>query len=99
MLRMTRCEVPAFRLTPRAPARKSRGVSHLPGARRMKLATLKDGTRDGRLIVVKRDQSAFVPATAVAPTLQAALDQWDALEPRLRALAEELESGLVRGEP
>ncbi|EPX61007.1 Fumarylacetoacetate hydrolase family protein [Cystobacter fuscus DSM 2262] len=65
----------------------------------MKLATLKDGTRDGRLIVVKRDQSAFVPATSVVPTLQAALDQWDALEPRLRALAEDLESGRVRGEP
>jgi fumarylacetoacetate (FAA) hydrolase len=65
----------------------------------MKLATLNDGTRDGRLIVVKRDHSRYVPATAVAPTLQAALDAWDEREPRLRALAEDLESGRVRGEP
>ncbi|MET0403351.1 MAG: fumarylacetoacetate hydrolase family protein [Cystobacter sp.] len=65
----------------------------------MKLATLNDGTRDGRLIVVKRDHSAYVPATQVAPTLQAALDRWAEAEPRLQALARELEAGHTRGEP
>jgi fumarylacetoacetate (FAA) hydrolase len=65
----------------------------------MKLATLKTGTRDGALLVVKKDLSAWVNATAVAPTLQAALDAWDEVEPRLRALAADLESGKVAGEP
>ncbi len=65
----------------------------------MKLATLNDGTRDGRLIVVKRDNSAYALATHVAPTLQAALDAWDEAEPRLRALAEELEAGRVQSRP
>ena len=65
----------------------------------MKLATLNDGTRDGRLIVVKRDNSAWALATPVAPTLQAALDQWDVLEPRLRALAADLEAGRAQGHP
>jgi fumarylacetoacetate (FAA) hydrolase len=65
----------------------------------MKLATLNDGTRDGRLIVVKRDHSAYVPATSVAPTLQAALDRWEEVEPPLQALARELESGHARGVP
>lgn len=65
----------------------------------MKLATLNDGTRDGRLIVVKRDNSAYALATPVALTLQAALDQWDALEPKLRALAADLEAGRVHSRP
>ncbi len=65
----------------------------------MKLATLRDGTRDGRLIVVKRDNSAYALATDVALTLQAALDDWDTLEPRLRALAERLEAGAVQSRP
>jgi len=65
----------------------------------MKLATLRDGTRDGRLIVVKRDLSTYVSAARVAPTMQAALDDWDRLEPELRKLAAELDSGAVAGEP
>ncbi len=65
----------------------------------MKLATLHDGTRDGRLVVVKRDGSVYAPATGIAPHLQAALDDWEACEPKLRALAEQLESGKVKGEP
>ena len=65
----------------------------------MKLATLNDGTRDGRLIVVKRDHSAYALATAVAPTLQAALDDWDALEPPLRALADAARGGPGAGPP
>lgn len=65
----------------------------------MKLATLKDGSRDGRLIVVKRDNSAYALATPVALTLQAALDDWATKEPQLRALAEQLEAGGVQSRP
>jgi len=65
----------------------------------LKLATLKDGTRDGRLIVVKRDNSAYALATNVALTLQAALDDWDTKEPLLRALATQLEAGAVQSRP
>ncbi len=65
----------------------------------MKLATLKDGTRDGRLIVVKRDNSAYALATNVALTLQAALDDWTHKEPQLRALSEQLEAGTVQSRP
>ena len=63
----------------------------------MKLASLKDG-RDGRLVVVSRDLERCASATAVAPTLQAALEHWAEAEPRLRALAEELEAGRIEGE-
>jgi fumarylacetoacetate (FAA) hydrolase len=65
----------------------------------LKLATLKDGTRDGRLIVVKRDNTAYALATNVALTLQAALDDWEAKEPQLRALAQQLEAGTVQSRP
>jgi len=58
----------------------------------MKLATLKDGTRDGALIVVSRNLKKAVPADHVAPTLQAALDDWDYLAPQLQTLYEELNS-------
>ncbi len=56
----------------------------------MKLATLRDGTRDGSLIVVAPDAKTYARATEVAPTLQAALDDWDALCPRLRQIADHL---------
>jgi fumarylacetoacetate (FAA) hydrolase len=59
----------------------------------MKLASLKDGSRDGRLVVVSTDLSRCVPATGIAPTLQAALDRWDQTEPALRALAQRLDAG------
>ena len=56
----------------------------------MKLASLKHG-RDGRLVVVSRDLSRFADASVVAPTLQAALDDWAAAEPRLTEIADALE--------
>ena len=56
----------------------------------MKLASLKAGGRDGTLVVVSRDLTTAVLATAVAPTLQAALEQWDTAAPRLNALSERL---------
>ena len=65
----------------------------------MKLATLADGTRDGRLVIVSRDNARYVPALGIARTLQAALDDWDTTEPKLRALADELQRGDVAGEP
>ncbi len=65
----------------------------------MRLATLKDGTRDGTLAVVRRDGRALAPATAVARTLQHALDDWARLEPPLRALAADLDRGDAGSEP
>jgi len=65
----------------------------------MKLATLRTGSRDGALLVVKKDLSAWTLATGVAPTLQAALDLWDETEPRLQALSAHLEAGTVKSEP
>jgi len=59
----------------------------------MKLATLKDGSRDGRLIVVSKDLSKYADATDIAPTLQAALDDWATAAPRLSTLAKSIESG------
>ena len=61
----------------------------------MKVATLDDGTRDGRLLVVSRDLQRAVSADGVAPTLQAALDDWKIVEPKLRDLAERLEAGTM----
>ena len=49
----------------------------------MKLATLKDGTRDGTLIVVSRDLKHAIKADDIAPTLQAALNDWDYASPQL----------------
>jgi fumarylacetoacetate (FAA) hydrolase len=56
----------------------------------MRLATLRDGTRDGALIVVGRGGDRFARAAAVAPTLQAALDDWERAAPALAALGLEL---------
>lgn len=61
----------------------------------MRLATLPDGTRDGRLVVVSRDLTVCAEADLVAPTLQHALDHWDEVEPELQAIARGLESGSV----
>ena len=60
----------------------------------MKLASLKHG-RDGRLVVVSQDLNWFTDAFLIAPTLQAALDDWDRCGPRLEALAESLEHEAV----
>ena len=63
----------------------------------MKLSSLKHG-RDGRLVVVSQDLNWFTDAFLIAPTLQAALDDWDNCGPRLQALAESLEhEGVPRG--
>lgn len=59
----------------------------------MKLATLADGSRDGRLAVVSRDLSRAAFATGIAQTLQAALDDWARTAPGLEQLARSVESG------
>lgn len=63
----------------------------------MKLATLRDGSRDGRLVVVRSDGEAAAPAAV--PTLQAALDDWEEHEPELRKIAQRLDRGELDGIP
>lgn len=58
----------------------------------MKLASLKSG-RDGRLVIVSEDLTRCTDASRIAPTLQAALDDWGRAEPHLRELAQSLEVG------
>lgn len=65
----------------------------------MRLATLRDGTRDGRLCVVHRDGDRLAPAEGIARTLQAALDEWERVEPRLRDLARDLDGGRAAARP
>jgi fumarylacetoacetate (FAA) hydrolase len=60
----------------------------------MKLASLRKG-RDGHLVVVSRDLTRATDASAVAKTLQSALDEWETIAPRLMDLAEALEHGSV----
>ncbi len=64
----------------------------------MKLASLARGGRDGTLVLVSSDLSRAVAVPEIAPTLQAALDDWAAVEPRLREKAAALERGPVTGE-
>jgi fumarylacetoacetate (FAA) hydrolase len=62
----------------------------------MKLATLNDGTRDGQLAVVSRDLKTMQLADGIAPTLQAALDDWQFIAPQLRDLYQQLNEGSAR---
>ena len=59
----------------------------------MKLATLKDSTRDGRLVVVSKDLTRCSEVGHIARTLQAALDDWAHVAPRLERVAEGIEMG------
>jgi fumarylacetoacetate (FAA) hydrolase len=59
----------------------------------MKLATLQDGTRDGTLVVVSRDLAWAMPVPQVAPTLQAALDDWSRFAPQLEQVSARLSAG------
>lgn len=63
----------------------------------MKLGSLKEGGRDGTLVVVSRDLKQAVKATGVAATLQTALDDWSNVAPRLNALSDELNAGKAAG--
>ncbi len=62
----------------------------------MKLATLKDGSRDGQLVVVSRDLSMAHYATGIASRLQQALDDWNFISPQLQDLYDALNNGKTR---
>jgi len=63
----------------------------------MKLGSLKEGSRDGTLIVVSRDLKQAVKAVGIAATMQAALDDWSNAAPRLNALSDALNAGQAAG--
>ena len=65
----------------------------------MKLATLRDGTRDGALVVVSRSGDRFAPARQVAPSLQAALDDWDRARPGLEKLSAAVQDQSIETRP
>ena len=73
---------------------RTRGILPL-----MRFATLHDGTRDGKLCIVRSDGARLADASHIARTLQAALDRWDEVEPRLREFDAELENGRVVTDP
>jgi fumarylacetoacetate (FAA) hydrolase len=62
----------------------------------MKLATYKDGSRDGQLVVVSRDLSTAHYATGIASRMQQVLDDWNFISPQLQDLYETLNSGKAR---
>ena len=63
----------------------------------MKLATLKNGTRDGQLVVVSKDLSKAVATPEIATTMQVALDNWSDVEAQLQSVYEKLNAGDVEG--
>lgn len=63
----------------------------------MKFATLNDGTRDGVLLLVSRDGQRAVKADDIAPTLQAALEQWDDVVGALQERSKELNENKAKG--
>ena len=62
----------------------------------MKLATYKDGSRDGQLVVVSRDLASAHYATGIADRLQQVLDDWGFLSPQLQDLSDALNGGKAR---
>ncbi|AVD83740.1 fumarylacetoacetate hydrolase [Pseudomonas sp. SWI6] len=63
----------------------------------MKLATLDDGSRDGRLLVVARDLGQAVDASDIAANLQVALENWPQVEARLQQRYQQLNDNTARG--
>ena len=64
----------------------------------MKLASRRGESRDGQLLVVSRDLTRAAPVPEIAPNLQAALDGWVSIAPRLELASEKLNSGSLPGE-
>lgn len=62
----------------------------------MKLATYKDGSRDGQLVVVSRDLGTAHYATGIASKMQQVLDDWGFISPQLQDLYDQLNSGRAR---
>lgn len=65
----------------------------------MKLATLRNDRPDGQLVVVSTDLARYVSAGRIAPTLQAALDDWDRTVPALSELSRQLDASEITGQP
>lgn len=65
----------------------------------MKLATLHDGSRDGTLVVVRKDGAIYVPVPRIARTMQDALDRWELVEPALQDVYARLNAGDLQGAP
>lgn len=63
----------------------------------MRLATIPGPGRDGTLVIVSIDMARAAPALGIAATLQAALDDWDVAESKLRGLAAKVEAGTAHG--
>ncbi len=63
----------------------------------MKLATLKNNTRDGQLVVVSKDLTKYTDASAIAGSMQAVIDSWDEFAPKLEDLYQALNNGSVEG--
>ena len=59
----------------------------------MKLATIKNNTRDGQLVVVNRDITKAVKVPKISKTLQEALDDWDIIAPKLEHVYQQLQNG------
>lgn len=74
------------------------GSQHKKG-KRMKLASLKEGGRDGRLIVVSKDLTRYTKAPEIAMCLQRIIENWSALAPRLEIKYQQLNDGKIEGEP
>ncbi|HOV19853.1 MAG TPA: fumarylacetoacetate hydrolase, partial [Ottowia sp.] len=62
----------------------------------MKLASYKDGSRDGQLVVVSRDLATAHYATGIASRLQQVLDDWNFMAPQLQDLSDALNRGQAR---
>lgn len=62
----------------------------------MKLATLKNGTRDGQLVIVRKDLTKAIVVDNIARTLQAALDDWSIVEPQLQKVYQQLNAGELK---
>src|SRR3990167_10314149 len=63
----------------------------------MKVASLKNKTRDGQLVLVSCDLTRAVPVPDIAPTLQQALDNWASCQPRLEERYQQLNQGKLGG--
>jgi fumarylacetoacetate (FAA) hydrolase len=63
----------------------------------MKLATLKNGKKDGQLVVVSRDLSYAAPADHITPSLRSALEDWSGVEEKLKVLSQQVSAGIAPG--
>jgi len=63
----------------------------------MKLASLKNGSRDGLLVVVDRKLATCVKVPQISQTLQQAIETWDTIAPKLQAIYDQLNEGGAAG--